>query len=336
MLNFSKSSIMGDWRARLTKTPQTSVKVADPPTPDPSRQYGFGPSRGASSREKTKGKDRDSGNKEKETLGHGIPISSYRGDVTLFGSGSQANIPKTGYFGGPIFHKPSLSWTPTLYTNATGQIVGGGSTVFPEPHRILQTAVAATGSLSDGTGVFESGFWVAPNLFISALHMITWVMGHRNDVECKFFCNAGTTFYVEDEICSLLNCQESVRVELIRFDAKRDIGLFRTKTDEVRRAKKWVQVDNLLEEDEVQSTFSVGQEVLTVGFNSRFSDIETATVLGIIHMSMLGSGNVPATVSLALGVSATMWKGASGGPRVIVGGMDHGKVVGINHGHNVN
>lgn len=113
---------------------------------------------------------------------------------------------------------------------------------------------------------WESGIRVGPRLVISTLHMHSWI-NRPSSQECDLLIQNKSTHLVDNETSLELTSEEgSSHFELIGYNVASDLGIFRLK-DGFQPHPEWIDIDNLMEEDEVDTLISPGQMVGCVGFN---------------------------------------------------------------------
>lgn len=264
-----------------------------------------------------------------------------------------------GYFGGPILSVPGLKWQKAFYTRASGDICGlspEDETVLPLPHN-LQTIISSVAAM--GNSIIQSGIWVGPRLFLSTLHMHEWKSGEPTKQECDELIESGKTFSVETEINSMLLLPGSPKVQLVAAHQDYDLGLFRL-LDNYPPRTTWYEPDGLIEHDQAgQSGLSAGRKIACVGFSQKLHDDDRQRILyqaaiklqhrlpqfwtlveamdldevvkaearcfspGLLDEAEFNDKNV------LYGVSASLWKGNSGGPCIVLDGNEAGGILGL-------
>lgn len=128
-------------------------------------------------------------------------------------------------------------------------------------------------------GTTQSGIWVSPRIFISALLFKQWNTGRATQAECQVVYDQGISFLVENEICpKLLDHAYSDRIKLIGFEVDDDIGIFRMEDGYPDRAD-WVPVESLVEPDEAtEYGVAHGTAVACVGYCGSASEADTKAV----------------------------------------------------------
>jgi hypothetical protein len=131
--------------------------------------------------------------------------------------------------------------------------------------------------------VTQSGVWVGPRLLISALHMQNWnKVDSPSDEECELLSQQKVRYQVENEISTECLSGDSALVELIKFDVKSDLGIFRL-VDEYAPRQSWVEIDNLMERDDSHNLLVKGDVVGCIGFNGDIKSDDISLVQTAIN-----------------------------------------------------
>ncbi|KAK6351899.1 hypothetical protein TWF718_005043 [Orbilia javanica] len=135
----------------------------------------------------------------------------------------------------------------------------------PEYKRLIQSTGRLTNELTMG---FESGFWIFPDVFFSALHL--WKPGdelsirqsHRNP---KFHLSISIKDY---NARGSRQDRESSKVFLEEWSTQHDLGIF-VLNPKSEPSPSWLNIDRILETHELinLNTTWKGKKVFAVGYN---------------------------------------------------------------------
>ncbi|KAL9605695.1 MAG: hypothetical protein Q9179_001115 [Wetmoreana sp. 5 TL-2023] len=195
--------------------------------------------------------------------------------------------PKTGkgtYFGGSLFDKAALRWRQTLFTRASGEVVGAAELKVPAPDNlekiIRSVCVMARGKMQ------QTAMWVGPRLLLSALQFQEWVTPVPSDAELDVWVNNHVLFSVESEICSQSLSEFSPKVRLVAHSGPDDLGLFRLQDDYPPR-REWIDVEWLWDRDQLyQQNPTKGTKVACIGYSSRIDGDDAKAVGNIAAISL--------------------------------------------------
>ncbi len=163
----------------------------------------------------------------------------------------------------------------------------------------FERIVRSTSVMGSDDGTTQSGIWVSPRIFISALHFRKWMYNTPTQAECQLVIDGGMSFTVENEISSkLLTDHHSPRIRLIGFQPDDDVGIFKLQDGYADR-EDWVPVESLVEPDEaVQYGLTEGTSVACVGFCGSVSDAQAYLIRDTARQHLLQQiGNSAAQVS---------------------------------------
>ncbi|KAL9099348.1 MAG: hypothetical protein Q9163_005139 [Psora crenata] len=295
-----------------------------------------------------------------------LPGSLQDENIHLFGS-SDVEGARDDYFGGPILEKTVLKWRGTHYTRASGEVIGATECGVPLPFNMSQIVRSVAVMSSAANNMCQTAIWIGPRLLLSTLHFHHWIQGLPSNEECDLVRKSGRTFDVESEIASqVLSSVHSPKVVLLDFSVEDDIGIFKL-PDRYPPRSEWVDPDWLTERDELYNNQNLGpgRKVACVGYSGKINDEDKTKIKNEaaiqLRKNLPQSGYLaepidldlvtkpqmksfaPGTLDQAdandkrtiLGVSASLWKGSSGGPCVLLDGSGAGAVIGLVRGYDV-
>lgn len=169
------------------------------------------------------------------------------------------------YHGGPIVDKSSCKWRATYLTRACGEIIGIEALNLPLPTHMSKIVRSVAVMASPRT--CQSAIWIGPRLLLSTLHLQDWIQGYPSDVQCEHVRRSGMSFAVESEICSQFLSLESSKVQLVQFNTRAEIGIFKLQ-DGYLSSPDWVDIDWLMEGDEA-SSLNEGCQAACIAYNGR-------------------------------------------------------------------
>lgn len=136
---------------------------------------------------------------------------------------------------------------------------------------IKATAVMSSQSKS------QSAIWISPRLLLSTLHLYDWNRDDPSFEECERLRIDGETFSVENEISSQVLSKYLPKVQLVRFDVERDIGIFKLQ-DQFSSSSAFANPDWILEYDQLDNPELKGAKVACIGYSSKISETDARNV----------------------------------------------------------
>ncbi|KAF3909112.1 hypothetical protein ABW21_db0205871 [Orbilia brochopaga] len=183
--------------------------------------------------------------------------------------------PRTAAQHGALWFDPSVAnWKECLP-------ITGADFVGPDDYPDLafleqapfQVALEAAGKLmNESAGHSESGFWVQPGVFVTALHFSRWQNPQPSDSEIQQFVNdplSRTTVSIADvNENGSRDDKRSIPVALREYSIPHDLGVF-VPEDLSRMPKASIALEAILEAHEVQGMLTElqGARVFAVGYN---------------------------------------------------------------------
>jgi hypothetical protein len=125
----------------------------------------------------------------------------------------------------------------------------------------------------------QTAIWVGPRLLLSTLHFRHWIQDQPSNEECELVRKMGETFNVESEICSQVLSEFSPKVQLVKFSAEHDIGLYKLQ-DHYPSRTEYLDPNWLMECDEAyRANLEDGRNVACVGYSSKISHEDATEVM---------------------------------------------------------
>ncbi|KAL8884202.1 MAG: hypothetical protein Q9215_007695 [Flavoplaca cf. flavocitrina] len=258
------------------------------------------------------------------------------------------------YYGGPILNRVSGKWRRAHTTDDDGAIL----TARPRVPINLPQIIQATAVMSSKY-MTQSALKVGDSIILSTLNFHHWLSDTPSAAEVQVICDRYEIFYIDSEVDPSPPSSRSAQAILVAYSIDDDLGIFKL-LNPSKPHEHSVPLDWLMEREgpNWKQILSPGRRVGCIAYNAGTED-RFAEEIQCHTGRLLREQNLKSMTKLDLdleavahpnqktysqgeldhvdahderitfGVSCSVWKGASGGPCVVLDGTAAGCVLGL-------